>query len=171
MQYWDEVLYPSFRASIRGDLYGVMSRDDMDELCYHLACRAISAFKFPRIATNYRTFYAIREEDDPETLVEVSSTDDNAIPHGQFLNNLTYAEIEIILAWMKVYWCEQLLSNADNFEDIYTDANIKTYSRANMVQQNVKLLEVYRKYARNLETRYSRVRPDYVPTMGEINGE
>lgn len=170
MQYWDEVLYPSFRASIRGDLYGIMSRDDMDELCYHLTCRAISAFKFPKIATDYIMFYAIRDENDPETLIEVSADTENAIPHGGFINDLTYAEFEVILAWMKVYWCEQLLSNADNFEDIYTDSNIKTYSRANMVQQNVKLLDTYRKYARDLENRYSRS-DNYKPTMGDINGD
>jgi len=168
MQYWDDVIYPSFRASIRGDLYGIISRDSMDETCYYLACRAISAFKFPKISTAYTTFYATRDPNDPETLVEVDSDDSNAIPHGYFINDLTYAELEIILAWMKVYWCEQLISSSDNFEDIYTDSNIKTYSRANMVQQNVKLLETYRKYARDLETRYGRVN-NYQPTIGDIN--
>lgn len=170
MQYWDEVIYPSFRASIRGDLYGIISRDEMDETCFHLTCRAISAFKFPKISTEYEVFYAVRDENDPETLIETTSDNENAIPHGQFINDLTYAELEVILAWMKVYWCEQLLSNADNFEDIYTDSNIKTYSRANMVQQNVKLLDTYRKYARDLENRYSRT-VNYQPTMGDINGD
>lgn len=170
MQYWDDVIYPSFRASIRGDIYGIMSRDMMDEECYYITCRAISAFKFPRISTQYVSFFAIRDKNDPETLVEVDSTDDNAIPHGYFINDLTFAELEVILAWMKVYWCEKLISNADNFEDIYTDSNIKTYSRANMVQQNVKLLDTYRKYARDLETRYSRV-SSYKPTIGEVNDD
>ena len=52
---------------------------------------------------------------------------------------------------MKVYWCEYQLSNADNFEDVYTDVNIKTYSRANLVDKNLKLLKEYREYARDLE--------------------
>ena len=59
---------------------------------------------------------------------------------------------------MKVYWCEDQISNADNFEDVYTDANIKTYSRANAVDKNMKLMAEFRQYAKDLETRYSRVK-------------
>lgn len=70
---------------------------------------------------------------------------------------------------MKVYWCENQISNADNFEDIYTDANIKTYSRANAVDKNMKLMAEYRSYAQELETRYSRVNNNRKPTMGDIN--
>jgi hypothetical protein len=70
---------------------------------------------------------------------------------------------------MKVYWCEHQISNADNFEDMYTDANIKTYSRANAVDKNLKLLAEYRKYARDLETRYGRVTADRKPSLGDVN--
>lgn len=169
MQVWDDVLYPSFRATIRGEYYGIVTEDLIDEECYNLARRAIAAFKFPKISTQYETFYAIR--DNEGELVEVTLNEEpEAIPHGRFINDLTYAEIEIIMAWMKVYWCEQLISNADNFEDIYTDANIKTYSRANAVEKNMKLMAEYRKYARELENRYSRVNPDGKPAMGDING-
>ena len=70
---------------------------------------------------------------------------------------------------MKYYWCEQLISNADNFEDIYTDANIKTYSRANAVAQNFTLMQYYRTTAQELETRYSRVNAAKRPSMGDIN--
>ena len=45
---------------------------------------------------------------------------------------------------MKVYWCENQISNADNFEDMYTDANSKTFSRANAVAQNSKRMAEYR---------------------------
>nr|DAG15751.1 MAG TPA: hypothetical protein [Caudoviricetes sp.] len=72
---------------------------------------------------------------------------------------------------MKVYWVEQLLSNADNFEDIYTDSNIKTYSRANAVDKNTKLMDQYRTYARDLETRYSRVNTSRGASIGDINNE
>lgn len=72
---------------------------------------------------------------------------------------------------MKVYWCENLISNADNFEDIYTDANIKTYSRANAVDKNMKLMAEYRKYAQELETRYSRMDAERKPSIGSINSD
>lgn len=171
---WDDILYPSFRATIRGEYYGVISRDNIDEECYYLAKRAIHAFKFPKISTDYTTFYAVRDEETGFlTPVEGEDADetDRAIPHAYFNNQLTDAEIEIILAWMKVYWCENQISNADNFEDIYTDSNIKTYSRANVVDKNIKLLETYRKYARELENHYSRVTSARKSSLGEINSD
>lgn len=168
MQVWDDILYPPFRATIRGEYYGIVSQDFIDEECYNLAQRAISAFKFPKISTKYETFWAIRQEDG--SLEEVTSTTDGAIPHGRFISDeLSYAEIEIILAWMKMYWAEELISNADNFDEMYTDNNIKTYSRANAVDKNIKLMSEYRTYARDLENRYSRVNSDRKPSLGDIN--
>ena len=167
MQLFDDVLYPSIRATIRGSYYGIITEDFIDEECYHLAKRAISAFKFPRISTDYKTFYAVRQEDG--TLKEVDQEEEGAIPHGKFINTLTDAEIEVIIAWMKVYWCENQISNADNFDDMYTDANIKTFSRANAVAQNTKLMAEYRNYARDLENRYSRINTERRPSLGDIN--
>ena len=97
MQYWDNILYPSFRATIRGEYYGVVTEEDIDEECFHLAQRAIAAFKFPKISTEYKTFYAVRNDDNE--LEEVDPEDyPEAIPHGYFVNNLSYAEIEILIA-------------------------------------------------------------------------
>lgn len=189
-RYWDNVLYPSFRASIRGEIYSIMSQDHADEECFNFARRAISAFKFPKKSTDYTVFYAIRQEDeiDDDILYEVFeengdwyySSDgspveleslNRIIPHAYFNNEIGYDELEVIIAWMKVYWCELQLSNADNFEDTYTDANIKGYSRANAVDKNIKLLETYRSYARQLETTYSRVTAARTPSLGDINNE
>ena len=170
MQYWDEILYPSFLATIRGEYYVIVTQDDIDEELYHLAERAIAAFKFPKISTDYETFYAVRTDDNVLEEVDPNETDEG-IPHGMFLNELTYSEIEVIIAWMKVYWCENQISNADNFEDMYTDANIKTFSRANAVDKNLKLLVEYRKNARDLETRYSRTTADRKPSLGDINND
>lgn len=168
MQYWDNVLYPPFRATIRGEYYGVISQEDIDEECFNLAQRAIAAFKFPKISTEYKTFYAVRNSDNELEEVDPQEVPD-AILHGYFVNDLTYAEIEVLIAWMKVYWCENQISNADNFEDMYTDANIKTYSRANAVDKNMKLMAEYREYARELENRYSRVNGERKPSFGDIN--
>lgn len=97
MQVWDDILYPPFRAIIRGEYYGIVGQDSLDEECYNLARRAVAAFKFPKISTEYETFWAIRQEDG--SLEEVTSDTDGAIPHGRFISDdLTYAEIEIIMA-------------------------------------------------------------------------
>ena len=91
------MLYPSFRATIRGEYYGVISEDDIDEECFNIALRAIAAFKFPKISTEYKTFYAIRTEDGTLEEVDISEYP-NAIEHGYFINDLTYAEIEVLIA-------------------------------------------------------------------------
>ena len=168
MQYWDNVLYPKFLASIRGQYYSIISQDQLDEECYYLACRAISTFKFPRISTDYESFYAVKTND---VLEEVDEDTEDAILHGAFINDLTDAEIEVLVAWMKVYWCENQISNADNFEDIYTDSNIKTFSRANALDKATNLYKTYREYAQELETRYSRVNDSRKPTIGDINSD
>lgn len=168
-QYWDDVLYPQFRSFIRGEYYGIISQDNLDEDCYYLACRAINAFKFPKISTDYTTFYAVRVDGNILQEADESDTELNPIPHAYFNNDITFAEIDIIIAWMKVYWCEQQISNADNFEEIYTDANIKTYSRANAVDKNMKLMAEFRDYAKDLENRYSRVTQERKPSLGDIN--
>ena len=171
MQYWDDLLYPSFMATIRGEYYGVITQDLLDEEFYHLTCHAIAAFKFPRISTNYETFYAVRSEDG-STLNEVDpELQPEAIPHGAFLTDITPAEVEVILAWMKVYWYQNLLANSDNFEDIYTDANIKTFSRANAVEKNTNLYKEALAFARDIETRYSRTSSERRPTIGKINAD
>ena len=51
------MLYPSFRATIRGEYYGIVN-----------------------------------------TLEEVDEDTEGAIPHAYFVNNLSYAELEVILA-------------------------------------------------------------------------
>lgn len=177
MQKWDDVLYPHFRSIIRGSYYGIVSEDLIDEECFYLALRAISAFKFPKYSTEYETYYAIRKDDG--SLIEFDQNNmpiqpnaEGAIPHGRFLSDdLSYAEFEIIIAWMKVYWCENQISNADNFDDMYTDANIKTYSRANAVDKNMKLMAEYRNYARDLENRYSRINNNRKPSLGDVNSD
>ena len=176
MQKWDEVLYPSFRSTIRGSYYGIVSEDLIDEECFYLALRAISAFKFPKISTAYEIYYAIRKDNGELLYTDIDNNPiqadaEGAIPHGRFLNNLSYAELEIIIAWMKVYWCENQISNADNFDDMYTDVNIKTFSRANAVDKNMKLMAEYRKYARDLENRYSRVTDQQKPSLGDVNSD
>ena len=94
------MLYPPFRATIRGDYYGIISERELDEECYNLALRAISTFKFPRISTDYVTFYAIRDENNQLQEVAESELDNypDATLHAYFINELTFAEIQVLIA-------------------------------------------------------------------------
>ena len=168
MQYWDNVLYPKMMATIRGDYYSLLTQDALDNELYYIAVRAVNTFKFPRILTTFETYYA--KHADESTLIEIDEDAPGAIPHAYFVNDLTDAELEVILAWMKFYWCESLISNSNNFQEMYTDSNIKTFSRANAIDKNMNLMNTYREYARDIEQRYSRVTADHRPTIGRVNG-
>lgn len=69
---------------------------------------------------------------------------------------------------MKAYWCENQLSSSNNFEDVFTDSNIKTYSRANLVDKTNALWKSYVSQAKELENNYGRVK-NFTPTLGDIN--
>lgn len=166
---WDDVLYPSFYAAIRGTYYSHITRDNMDRECYAVARRAVEAFslKWSKIDLSYETFYAVRLDDN--TLEEVDENNPQAVPHAYFIEEVGNAEVEVILAWMKFYWAEMQVSNADNFVEMYADSNIKTYSKANAIDKFTKLMDTYRTYARSVEDRYSRINALRKPSIGDIN--
>lgn len=72
---------------------------------------------------------------------------------------------------MTYYWGKYWLSNADNFSEIYTSSEIKTYSRANAIDKWTKLVQFYRDEVRDLEDRYSRINAERRPSVGDINTE
>lgn len=206
--YWDDVLYKPMRLTIRGTYYGAISRTELDEELFAIAKRAVNSFKFPRVSLDYKVFYASRDINNPNRLIEASDKgkgdmtevtkgwnadwgwndeypnltsccnesgqeglpSEPAIPHAYFINPVTDKEIEVILAWRKVYWIEYLLSNADDFDNTYTDSNIKTYSRANLVQQNTTRYKEFKDRAKEVETNYGRTET-YKPTLGSINSD
>lgn len=90
-------------ATIRGTYYNTITQDELDEELYNIAVRAINTFKFPRIALDYVTFYAVRDDNDDNVLNETDSSNEDAVPHGYFTEEVTSREIEVLLAWMKVY--------------------------------------------------------------------
>lgn len=170
-RYWDEVLYKPRAATIRGSYYGVITQDELDDELFNIAKRAINTFKFPRVKLDYKVFYAVRDENDDNVLNEVPADTEDAIPHGYFINQVTDKEIEVILAWRKVYWIERFLSNSDDFENSYTDSTIKTFSRANLVQQNLSRYNQFLAQAHEIETRYSRVSATGAASLGDINND
>lgn len=157
-------------ATIRGTYYEVITQDELDEELYHIAVRAINTFKFPHVSLDYKTFYAVRSNDDPNELIEVDENLVGSVPHGYFVNKITDKEIAVLLAWMKVYWIEEFMSSSDDFENVYTDSNLKTFSRANLIQQNETRYKDYVLRARETETNYSRT-TNYTPTLGGINSD
>lgn len=166
---WEKVLYTPFLDTIRGEYYSIVSDQELRCELFDLGQRAIAAFKFPKVSLEYDAIYT-KIIDGQE--VEVTSTDDYDDVHPYFINdNVSYREIEVIIAWMKVYWAESQASNADNFLNIYTDANIKTFSRANALDKYLKFVTTFKKEAKELEDRYGRVTASGTPALGEVNDD
>ena len=167
--FWEEVLYPPFLDTIRGEYYSIISDTELNVELYNLGRRAVAAFKFPHVSLAYDVIY-VKVEDGNE--IVVGPTDDWDIVHPYFTSDeVTYREIEVIIAWMKVYWAESQASNADNFLNLYTDANIKTFSRANALDKYLKFVTTFKKEAKELEDRYTRVAEDGTPALGEVNDD
>lgn len=142
MKYWDEVLFPEVLMLIRGERYLTMSdRQIADELIV-LAKQAINTFLFPRVELTYE----YEEDDDNVTFPK----------RYYFLDDPTDAEYAILIAWMEYYWCKLIVSDADNFNNVYFDSNIKSFSPGNMLQNYRTMMYNYRDEARRLESRYYR---------------
>ncbi len=141
MQYWDNVLFPEVLQTIRGERYLLMTdRQIYDELI-SLAKRAIAKFKFPNIELSYAFF--------PQ--------DDESLPvRYYFEEDLGFAEINVIIAWMQFYWADFMVSNADNFQNIYFDNNIQSYSPGNVLHNYTVAKERYYNEAHRIESEYYR---------------
>lgn len=145
MKYWDEVLFPDVLRLIRGERYLVMSDRQIADELITLAKQAVSNFLFPNISLEYAF------EEDESNLV---------FPQRYyFVNDPTDRELAIIIAWMEFYWCKLVVSNADNFNNVYFDSNIKAFSPGNMLHNYRVMMENYRDEARRLESRYYRADP------------
>lgn len=78
--YWEKVLFPPFLNTIRGDFYTTMSEADLRIYLYHLACRAIAAFKFPKCSLDFNAIYTYHTEEldhtDNEVEVDPNSSEE-----------------------------------------------------------------------------------------------
>jgi hypothetical protein len=84
------------------------------------------------------------------------------------VNDVGYAEIEVILSWMKVLWIEYQLSKERNYENLYADKDVKAFSSGNLIASMVKALEAFTNAARKKEEFYYRSN-NGTPTIGDIN--
>lgn len=63
-----------------------------------------------------------------------------------------------------------MVSNADNFNNLYYDAAIRTYSPGNTLNNYLKAVEQYKASAKELESMYYRTE-NYAPTIGGVEDE
>lgn len=148
MQNWANTLYPLFLSTVSSCTYASYTDEELMQALSQLAMRAIALFRFPRVSLEY-----------------VAVDGDFA-----FVNELSFAEMEVIVSWMKVLWVEYQLSKERNYENLYADKDVKAFSSGNLIASIVKALEALTHAARKKEEFYYRSDRG-IPTIGDVNAD
>lgn len=153
--YWSSELFPLFLKTVSSCTYTTFTDAELENELSGLARRAIARFKFPKISLEY----AFDEELDIE-----------GNPKGYyFVAEPRMFELNVILAWMKVYWLEYQLSKEHNYENVYADKNVTAFSSGNLISAIEKAYSTLRTEARKCEEDYERVSLEGKPAIGNIN--
>lgn len=147
MRQWNKLLFPLFLSTLSSCTLASYTDEELEQALNQLAVRAIARFRFPRVKLDY-------------------AIDDSG--QGSFVNELSMAEIEVIVCWMKVLWLELQLSKERNYENLYADKDVKAFSSGNLIASIVKALDTFTAQARKTEEFYYRSN-NGVPTIGDVN--
>jgi len=145
-----DILYSQFLSSISSYTLAQLSDSEIQEELFNFAVRAITSFKFPKVALTY-TFN--------ETEFQY-----------YFDNNVTQKELNVILSYMKVAWIDYVISKEERFQNQYYDDNVRTFSIGNLLAQLNRLYENLVEKAKNDEYNYGRVNSSGKPRIGDLNG-
>ena len=161
--YWSSCLYPLFLSSLSSCTLASYTDQELQNELDILVKRAIARFKFPKISLDYEYDETIENTNLP--IVERSTKG------YYFVNDIGYREIEVILAWMKVYWLEYQLSKERNYENLYADKDVKAFSSGNLISAIDKAYSTMMFTARKVEEDYGRVSANGKPAIGDVNVE
>lgn len=161
--YWSYCLHPLFLSSLSSCTFASYTDQELQNELDILVKRAIARFKFPKISLEYAHDNSIENIELP--VVERSTKG------YYFINNVGYREIEVILAWMKVYWLEYQLSKERNYENLYADKDVKAFSSGNLISAIEKAYSTMMFTARKVEEDYGRVGANGKPAIGDVNVE
>lgn len=153
--YWSSDLYPLFLKTVSSCTYVSFTDAELENELSGLARRAIARFKFPKVSLEY--------EFDPELDAE------GMVKGYYFVEEPRMLEMNVILAWMKVYWLEFQLSKERNYENVYADKNVTAFSSGNLISSMEKAYSTLRDEARKCEEDYGRISLDGKPAIGNIN--
>ena len=78
-------------------------------------------------------------------------------------------EVNVILAYMRKYFLEWMLTREKNFEQQYYDADTKTHSMGNLVQQINTAYKNANKEANDINYDYTRSDKNRKPRIGAVN--
>lgn len=111
--------YNQVLNTMKSNTIAHMSDEDIINMLDMMLMRAIADFRFP----------------DVELTFELRKNPATNQLENAFVENVTQREINVLLALVKQYWLEQQLDNENQFDSLYYDKDVKTYSAANLLKQ------------------------------------
>ena len=148
---WDKCLFPLFLSSLSSCTLASYTDEELNSELNNFAIRAISRFRFPRVSLEWIT----------------GANDINSFVSDQ----VTYKEVDVIVAWMKVIWLEYQLSKERNYENLYADKDVKAFSSGNLISSITKAFNEMVTMARKVEEFYYRADNQGNALIGDINNE
>lgn len=144
-------MFPLFLSSLSSCTLASYTDEELNSELNNFAIRAIARFRFPRVSLMW-------------------DTAENGINY--FTDEaLGIKEIDVLVAWMKVFWLEYQLSKERNYENLYVDKDVKAFSSGNLISSIAKALNEMTLQARKAEEFYYRADNNGNATIGEVNNE
>lgn len=154
-------VYDSFLSKITDDMYMELTELDTFRMLEELLVSAIYKFEFPRVdLTDY----------DHDELVEIStyqgveSNDVKATAYiysgGQFNNQLSAEEVNILAIYMIVEWLGQQLASVENTKMKYSGSDFKFTSQANHMSKILSIKKDYEREGFHMQRLYKRRKKD-----------
>lgn len=159
--YWNSCLYPLFLSTLSSCTLASYTDQELQDELDILTKLAIAKFKFPKIDLSY--------DYDDSILNEIKPVEEQQKKGYYFKNEVGMREKVVIIAWMKVYWLEYQLSKERNYENLYSDKDVKAFSSGNLVSSIEKVYSTMLKAARKSEEDYYRINAEGKPAIGDIN--
>ena len=177
-------IYNQFLTYLSSCTFADLTDGELESELEKFLLRALADFRFPQVSLEYRIEEVEKTEVvkhdehsiDPgmEALV-IKDNDDHFITRVAidkiFVDEkFSQREVNVIIAYMKKYYLEWLSSRERNFEQQYYDADTRTHSQANMVQQITNAYKVAIKEADSANYDYSRMdSTNRRPRLGKVN--
>lgn len=147
-------IYRYFLAFVQSCTFADLLDDELEEELYKFLTRALADFRFPQVDLEYSEILNERNE-----VIDYNFVDED---FGQ-------REVNVILAYMRKYFLEWMLTREKNFEQQYYDADTKTHSMGNLVQQINTAYKNANKEANDINYDYTRSDKNRKPRIGAVN--
>lgn len=153
-----DVVYDQFLTSMSsapGCSWSSFTEEELKAELFNLLIRAIAEFRFPKIELDYDSG---QEE-----------VNGGMINYDYFVNDITQKEINVLLAYMKQFWYEYVVSNEMLYDNSYFDTSLNKHSPGMLLAQLRQLLELARREAKSVRFNYGREDVEGKSNLAKLN--